>query len=50
MMEKVLVLKYNWRYKLINIDKNRPKWYKNLENFVLTPIFAIHSKNGIGIA
>jgi len=43
-------LKYKSQYKLAQNDNNGLKRDKNLENFVLTPIFALHSKNGIGIA
>ena len=37
-------------YKLAQKQNNAVKSHKNLENFTPTPIFAIHSKNGIGIA
>jgi hypothetical protein len=37
-------------YKLEQKENNGLKSHKNLENFTLTPIFALHSKNGIGIA
>ncbi|MEN9697836.1 MAG: hypothetical protein RLZ56_1257 [Bacteroidota bacterium] len=37
-------------FKLAQKQNNAVKSHKNLENFTPTPIFAIHSKNGIGIA
>jgi hypothetical protein len=37
-------------YKLEQKENNGLKSHKNLENFKSTPIFALHSKNGIGIA
>ncbi len=31
------------------MDNKDPKTHKYLENFTPTPIFALHSKNGIGL-
>ena len=46
---KILISECKWTIKLTQFDNNHEKWDKNLENFTLTPIFALHSQNGIGL-